>query len=229
MLRTVLITDDQNQKVQFKERLAQLLPPGTLIRPYTGREATRQDPQGELFFVHTRLNRTNILDLVQKIRNANPAASLAFISDNMEDACFVLNTPFDGFYWLNDPQDRLPEIVDAMLARFHNRAATHLAVRRRGRLHYILKQDILYLERDYRKLIFHMVNGTSLIVYKPLEEILQEIGCGFVRVHNSFIIRAQSVRQLSRDTLILKDDSRIPISRTYLTQTRQLLNHPHNQ
>lgn len=224
MLKAVIITDDQKQKEQFRQKVAALLPPGTQARSYSGREATNQDLQGDLFYVHTRLNRTNILDLVRKLKTTNPAAILSFISDNLEDADFVLNMPFTGFLWLQDTRDRLQEITKAMVAQFESGLQDHIAVRRRGRLHYVPKDEILYLERDYRKLIFHMTNGSPLVVYKPLEEILEEVGSEFVRVHNSFVIRITSVRQLSRDTLILKDQSQIPVSRTYINHAREVLN-----
>ena len=223
MVRAILISDNIHIRNRLQEKLKKLLPEDSELRLFTGREAATRDRTADLIFMQTRLRHINVLDLQERLVKTNPAASFAFFSENLEDADFVLDTPVDGFLWLEDPKDRLEPIVKVMLERLATRQKDFMRVKRRTSFQSIPKDEILYLERDYRKLIFHLTNGSEISFYKPLEEVVEELDDRFMRVHNSYIINTRFIKQLTRDAIILENDVKVPISRTYTRQIRDKL------
>lgn len=223
MERIIIISDEAPVRSQLTDRVSSILGENAQIKVMSGKEAALQIRDADLTLLHTRLSRVSSLELAKKMREANPASFLVFFSENLEDADFILNSEFDSFLWLNDEKDRLPEMVTLFARRFSEKQDRFIRVKRRNRRQMLPKDQILYVERDYRKIIFHMENGGEVAVYQTMDEILKELDQTFLRTHNSFVVQQKSVRELHRDFLKLKDGSQIPVSRTYSSTTRKTL------
>ncbi|WP_300936164.1 LytTR family DNA-binding domain-containing protein, partial [Faecalibaculum rodentium] len=83
------------------------------------------------------------------------------------------------------------------------------------------KCRILYVERDYRKIIFHMDDGEQVSVYSTMDEVLKDLDDSYLRIHNSYVVQEKAIRELHRDFLKLKDGSLIPVSRTYAAKAKE--------
>lgn len=82
-----------------------------------------------------------------------------------------------------------------------------------GGIKMILK-DIIKIEGNRNYSTFHLAKGRTKISSKTLghfEEILK--GKGFFRCHRSFIINSNHIERMQKDSFLLKDASKIPISR----------------
>ncbi|WP_300937579.1 hypothetical protein, partial [Faecalibaculum rodentium] len=119
------------------------------------------------------------------MKKENPAALLIFFSENQEDVDFILGSEFDSFLWLNDTEDRLPQMLRMFSERYNSRLEQFVRVKRRNRRQLLPKSRILYVERDYRKIIFHMDDGELISVYSTMDEVLQELDDSYLRIHNS--------------------------------------------
>ncbi|WP_301097686.1 LytR/AlgR family response regulator transcription factor [Faecalibaculum rodentium] len=155
------------------------------------------------------------------MKKENPAALLIFFSENQEDVDFILGSEFDSFLWLNDTEDRLPQMLRMFSERYNSRLEQFVRVKRRNRRQLLPKSRILYVERDYRKIIFHMDDGELISVYSTMDEVLQELDDSYLRIHNSYVVQEKAIRELHRDFLKLKDGSLIPVSRTYAARAKQ--------
>jgi two-component system LytT family response regulator len=74
-------------------------------------------------------------------------------------------------------------------------------------------QDLLYFEgeNEYARLV---TTQRSILVYKRLKEIADQLGAPFVRVHNSFIVNADHIEKI-QDNHIYISGKLIPISEKF--------------
>lgn len=79
--------------------------------------------------------------------------------------------------------------------------------------------DIMHCQADANYCNIHLTNGDKLVVSKPLKHFAELLtDRGFIRIHQSHLINTtyiRSYRKGSAGSLILKDGSVIPISKSY--------------
>lgn len=221
MERVVIISDEPEIRNQLANRVTAILGNQTHIRLQTGKDASLQTRDADLILIHTRMSRASSLEVAKRMKKENPAALLVFFSENQEDVDFILGSEFDSFLWLNDTKDRLPAMLQTFSERYAARLKHFVRVKRRNRRQLLPKCRILYVERDYRKIIFHMEDGEQVSVYSTMDEVLQELDDSYLRIHNSYVVQEKAIRELHRDFLKLKDGSLIPVSRTYAARAKQ--------
>ena len=80
--------------------------------------------------------------------------------------------------------------------------------------------EILYFERETRRTYIHTIWGKYETWQKvgEIEKMLPEIE--FVRCHNSYIVYFPAVRELNKNTIVMKDDTEITISRSYIKKVK---------
>lgn len=221
MKRVIIISDEPAIRNQLAERVKAILGDQTKIRLQTGKDAALQIRDADLILIHTRMSRASSLEVAKRMKKENPAALLVFFSENQEDVDFILGSEFDSFLWLNDSEDRLPAMLQTFSRRYADRIEHFIRIKRRNRRLLLPKNRILYVERDYRKIIFHMEDGELVSVYSTMDEVLQELDDSYLRIHNSYVVQEKAIRELHRDFLKLKDGSLIPVSRTYAARAKQ--------
>ncbi|WP_276924430.1 LytR/AlgR family response regulator transcription factor [Faecalibaculum rodentium] len=221
MERVVIISDISEIRSGLASRVKATLGDQIQVRMQTGKDASLQSRDADLILIHTRMSRASSLEVAKRMKKENPAALLIFFSENQEDVDFILGSEFDSFLWLNDTEDRLPQMLRMFSERYNSRLEQFVRVKRRNRRQLLPKSRILYVERDYRKIIFHMDDGELISVYSTMDEVLQELDDSYLRIHNSYVVQEKAIRELHRDFLKLKDGSLIPVSRTYAARAKQ--------
>lgn len=221
MERVVIISDISEIRSGLASRVKATLGDQIQVRMQTGKDASLQSRDADLILIHTRMSRASSLEVAKRMKKENPAALLIFFSENQEDVDFILGSEFDSFLWLNDTEDRLPQMLRMFSERYNSRLEQFVRVKRRNRRQLLPKSRILYVERDYRKIIFHMDDGELISVYFTMDEVLQELDDSYLRIHNSYVVQEKAIRELHRDFLKLKDGSLIPVSRTYAARAKQ--------
>ncbi|WP_300903758.1 LytR/AlgR family response regulator transcription factor [Faecalibaculum rodentium] len=221
MKRVIIISDEPAIRNQLAERVKAILGDQTKIRLQTGKDASLQTRDADLILIHTRMSRASSLEVAKRMKKENPAALLVFFSENQEDVDFILGSEFDSFLWLNDTKDRLPAMLQTFSERYAARLSHFVRVKRRNRRQLLPKCRILYVERDYRKIIFHMDDGEQVSVYSTMDEVLKDLDDSYLRIHNSYVVQEKAIRELHRDFLKLKDGSLIPVSRTYAAKAKE--------
>ena len=221
MERVVIISDISEIRSGLASRVKATLGDQIQVRMQTGKDASLQSRDADLILIHTRMSRASSLEVAKRMKKENPAALLIFFSENQEDVDFILGSEFDSFLWLNDTEDRLPQMLRMFSERYNSRLEQFVRVKRRNRRQLMPKSRSLYVERDYRKIIFHMDDGELISVYSTMDEVLQELDDSYLRIHNSYVVQEKAIRELHRDFLKLKDGSLIPVSRTYAARAKQ--------
>lgn len=81
--------------------------------------------------------------------------------------------------------------------------------------------EIRYVESNARKLTLYMRDEVVSCYAKisDIEDILKENG--FIRIHQSFIVRKNEIKKVTRESLLFKDRE-FPISRRYYNDVRRI-------
>lgn len=75
-------------------------------------------------------------------------------------------------------------------------------------------QKIQYIERVARKI--KIVSGTEeYFIYESLASVLKRLPSNFVRCHTGYIVNMNYVDSMHPNYLVMKDDCKISIGRTY--------------
>ena len=74
--------------------------------------------------------------------------------------------------------------------------------------------EILYIERDARKVRL-ITNVAEYTTYDSLTSLLNRLPDNFIRCHTGYIVNMDYVVSIHSNYLVMKDDRKISIGRTY--------------
>lgn len=74
--------------------------------------------------------------------------------------------------------------------------------------------DVLYVENEKRKVIYHTVNG-DYAEYIKMDDALDKLRYGFIRCHKSFAVNFRNIKTIDKNYVVLSDGTEIQISRQY--------------
>ncbi|WMJ88128.1 LytR/AlgR family response regulator transcription factor [Anaerocolumna sp. MB42-C2] len=82
-------------------------------------------------------------------------------------------------------------------------------------------KDILYCFSDRRK-VFVVTRNKTLSLYAKLEEVQNQLGAEFIRIHQRFLVNAAAVEQIN-NKLVVVDGQELPLSRSLKAQASSKL------
>ncbi len=90
----------------------------------------------------------------------------------------------------------------------------------------VAKDSILYCQSDLKYTVFVVDNGMMIRKLEKLQEVAEKYLWDFVRVHQSFLINPHKVKSIDKSTneIILSNNTKIPFSRKYSADVRELFN-----
>lgn len=96
-----------------------------------------------------------------------------------------------------------------------------------GKTLYVSPEELLYCKSDGNYTEIYFTKGTREVFTKRLKDMEELLQDGFIRVHNSYIIRLSAVKEfVTQDghSLILSDGTHIPVSRSRKQELLRQLN-----
>lgn len=167
-----------------------------------------------LYILDVEMKKLSGLELAEHIRTEDRNAVIIFMTNHSE----MMQKAFDvqAFQYLVKP-------IDSDTA--HNVIMRALRIIREKR-NYIrftnkLKDMIFYydevecIESRRRKIIVH-TEKRDYEFYGSLSQIEEDIkGSMFVRVHNSYLVNLEKLREVERESVTLRSGLKVPITRTY--------------
>lgn len=121
----------------------------------------------------------------------------------------------------------LGTLIKDLMEDFRGKEDKKIALSMAGKTCFIERNEILYCKSDgnYSELFFN--NQKKELFTIRLKELEELLGNGFFRVHNSYLVRLDSIKEfVSQDGahLTLSDGSTVPISRSRKGDLLQILN-----
>lgn len=81
--------------------------------------------------------------------------------------------------------------------------------------------DILYFESNKRLLNIHTKNEV-VSFYEKLDNVENELKeKDFIRIHQSFLVNAQKIKSVSKDSVLLSNDFSLPVSKSKATKVKE--------
>lgn len=170
--------------------------------------------QGELdlVFLDMEMGEMDGMETARRLRQAHEGLQLVFVTGFSDRV-------FDGYtvgalgYLLKPAKpQQLEEILQRAAAILH-RQEEQVFLCRSGDITYrIPKGSILYFVSDRRQ-VTCVTPQRSYTFYGKLDQVAQEVGRGFVRIHQRYLVRAGAVERVTTGEVLLGDVS-LPISRS---------------
>lgn len=83
---------------------------------------------------------------------------------------------------------------------------------------------VKYIVSDLRKIFFYTIDGKYYTYGKLSQFIREQKRTGFIRIHNSFIVNTEYIKEVCKNIMILTDGTELRISNRYLKNTQLILN-----
>lgn len=166
-------------------------------------------------------NEKNGLYWGEEIYKLAPHLSVVFITGyNDKFAQHILLTNVNLLGYLTKPvhTDILHRYIvkaDALQERIE-----YLVMSIQGRTVSVHTKDIVFLESEAHKVLVHTEKETYTI-YEKLSDVKERLSEAFTQCHKSFVVNMNYISVIDSKTLRLKNNMKLPVSRTYSTQIRK--------
>lgn len=170
----------------------------------------------DLVFLDMEMGALDGMATARLLRKADAGLQIAFVTG-------FADYVFDGYavgalgYVLKPPQDaRLAEVLDRALAVLYREANQAFVCRNSEGAYRIPKASIRYFYSD-KRLVTCATDGRDYTFYARLDEVADEVGAGFVRIHQRYLVRAGAVDRVEGGEAHLGGEA-LPISRKYQSE-----------
>lgn len=115
----------------------------------------------------------------------------------------------------NDPL--YDNAIEKLIQTFSSQGkGNKIAISHAEGIHFILTNDIVYLEADSNYTIFHLLNGGKIVASKTMGEFEPQLTQNFFRIHKSFNINLRHVSEYVKkegNSVLMTDGALLPVSR----------------
>lgn len=201
-------------------------------------EVSKQQP--DLVFLDIDLNEDNGLDLAKKLLELNPTPAVVFATayDEYAMKAFELNAvdyilkPFDEER-IRKTLEKITQMGKMGGGNFVSAPSLHKSSNDNGKIAVLLNEKIVLLEKES---IMYLESYEGKCKVKTIDHeylvsdslsVLEKKLCNpnFMRVHRSFLLNMEHVVEIhpwfnSTYNVVLKDHSKVPVSRTYVKDFR---------
>ena len=166
----------------------------------------------DLYFLDYKMDEMNGVEVALALKEKfDRAVTICYLTNFEAAAGEVINHQIyaDGF--LRKPV--VPEQLYEKIDRFYRATFTNRLLLKKGtQQHTVYTQDILYIEADGKRSLFHMKDGVQDFNYmiSDMDRMLQH-GGAFIRVHRSFLVNMAHVASFDAKTVTLKDGTELPL------------------
>lgn len=180
----------------------------------------------ELVFLDIEMDGSDGMETARQLRSVDQTLQIVFVTGHPD---YV----FDGYavraldYLMKPPAaKKLDYILSRAIAALHMEAGDVFLCRSHEGLYRIPKASILYFSSEKRQ-ITCVTLSRNYTFYAKLDDISEEIGKGFVRIHQRYLVHATAVECIVNNEVLINGIA-LPISRAYqkksiLALTRALL------
>lgn len=220
MLRIGLCDDNQNARLSLYGALERALENRNMQARFLEfssgegllRWMEKHTGELDLIFLDMEMGELDGIETAQKLRAADEGLQLVFVTAYADRV-------FDGYRvgalgYLMKPARA--EQLDDILARANAALCLDTGktfVCRSGDVSYrVLIKDILYFFSDRRQ-ITCVARQRSYTFYGKLDQVEKELGSGFVRIHQRYLVRAAAVDRLSGSEVFIGEHV-LPVSRS---------------
>lgn len=167
----------------------------------------------DLIFLDIEMDGINGMETAKALRAVDKSVQMVFVTGHS-------NYVFDGYsvgalgYVMKPPSaDQLDDILTRAMAALHMNAEEVYLCKNSEGAYRIPKASISYFSSEKRK-VTCVAQTRSYIFYAKLDDVADDIGHGFVRIHQRYIVNASAVERITGNEVQIMN-RKLPISRAY--------------
>lgn len=165
----------------------------------------------DILFLDIEMHQMNGMEAARQIRKAGSGLILVFVTGYND---YV----FDGYSvgaldYITKPADaaRLQTVVERALALLHRQEPQTFSLQNTEGMFRVPHSQILYFMSDKRQVIL-ATPQRRYSFYGKLDEVAQNVGAGFVRIHQRYLVNASAVSGVENGCVNIGAEA-LPISR----------------
>lgn len=167
----------------------------------------------ELVFLDIEMDGSNGMETAKALRKTDDSLQMVFVTGHPD---YV----FDGYAvsaldYLMKPasEEMLDNILTRALGALHLNSEAIFLCRSGEGIQRVTKSSILYFSSEKRK-VTCFTQCASYTFYGKLDDVEREVGRGFVRIHQRYLVNVSAVECVATNEVLIKEAS-LPISRSY--------------
>lgn len=221
-MRNVYIIDDN---IKVFDELKKYLPADLNVFTYLNCSFAAADIEEErnvpdIIFMDIELGAESGIEWAKKINSILPMCQMIFIS--AFDSYYLDVYDADHIFFLKKPFTK--ETVDKAVSRAKEKLEKESDEIFRYSTNRISKsvymRDILFFEKNRRKVKIYTNDGLVDEYYDSLDEIQKSLSDNFIRCHNSYVVNLKYVKEFTPSEFRLYSGISIPISRSYAKEVK---------
>lgn len=175
----------------------------------------------DIVFLDIKMKNMNGISAAKEIRRLGARALIVFITSSAEYVFRGYEVKAFRYILKNELATSFERILRECIAELRSDGGPVFSFSS-GRDSYSLPlSDILYFESERRVVTVH-TKGGSYPFYEKLSDIEAQLsGTDFARCHQSFLVNAACIKNISGLTLTLTDSTTLPISKSKLKSTKE--------
>ena len=167
----------------------------------------------DIVFLDMEMGELDGMETARRLRSADSGLQMVFVTGYADHV-------FDGYsvgalgYLLKPPKaEQLEEVLSRAQAALY-RDLERAYICRSGDTRYRIPfANILYFISDRRQ-VTCVTAGRDYTFYGKLDAVAAEVGGGFVRIHQRYLVRAGAVDRMEGSEVVLRDGTCLPVSRS---------------
>ena len=220
MLQIAICDDEQFYREKIRRLLTDYLEKrdlGSSISFFTsGEEFLSQSENNvkyDIVFMDISMDELNGIETAMQMRAFHSDTFLVFVTAFIDYA-------LEGYkanairYLMKDTLDvAMGECMDAILQKMRTSQVTFSFIEGERKLY---TDNIIYIESSRHKSVFYYMKSemTHYQIYSRLDAVEQELsGCGFLRIHKSYLVNCKYIYAIEKGQCILDDGKKILLSR----------------
>ncbi len=179
--------------------------------------------QVDVILIDTRLKNQNGIQVAETLLAEIPNIKIIFMSNYIEmvkdifrvNPVYFLTKPIEMLY-LKDALYKVIRLVD------EEKLDVIKIKHKNGHFKNIMTKDIYYIESDKRKLVFHL-QDTEATCYMKLNDVEDVVKNNFIRVHQSYLVNLDKIKEYDKNGIILFNGVLVPISRSKYKEVNEAI------
>ena len=176
--------------------------------------------QYDILFLDIYLPDINGYNVAQKIRKIDDKVIIVFLTSSNEYVFEGYNVAAFNYILKGDFNNKIEFLIDSINKNLKTKNS-YIITRNKLGSRKVLCDDIIYISSNLRKLLI-ATKSERITVYGKLSDYEKKLlKLNFIKPHQSYIINQKYIKAVTSESILLDDDSLIPISRVYKTETRK--------
>lgn len=165
----------------------------------------------ELVFLDIEMGELDGMETARRLREADEGLGLVFVTGYTDYVFDGYSVGAQGYLMKPPKQDQLDGVLNRA-AEARLREGDQVFLCRSGEtLYRIPKKRILYFASDRRQ-VSCVSDARTYVFYGKLDDVERDVGDGFIRVHQRYLVRTGAVDRLEGSQVFV-GDAAIPVSR----------------